>query len=226
MYTANKTFYEWSDGLFVSEAAAEAFTVTHIAQAIMHSDSPPPYLQLECPIRPLIQTHGVKKKGRFKARTSGNSRLDIAVFNATHQLKFAVEVKCTCAWDKDTYLGDVRRLKNLFTYFHKRHEQTALQAGLFAMFLHVKSKESEEVAKDNLIARRNDWKIKIKDYCDKYKEENIALSFSDTSKMHIVGDGEDMATSFSLYFKTSTEFWLNAERAFASETKERDAFLA
>lgn len=174
IHNANKTFTTWTDGLFVSEAAAEPFTVAVVAQHIMKHVNKPPFLRLEALVGELKDLSNRSHPGRPSSHIGNNSRIDIAVLNTEKQLKFAIEAKCSQAW-VNTYYDDLNRLIKLKKEFGKHHNGTALQAGILAMFVSSCSKNGYDEAKVNLEKHLEDWGDRIKVFMDKNDSADISL---------------------------------------------------
>jgi len=161
IHTANKNIDDWSGGYnFLTDAAAEGFMVTHIAQAIKIHNNPPPFLLLEPLVKNLKEVAGRPFPGRPSAVLRRLARVDLAVLNRDRQLKYVIEAKCS-AWS-DAYTRDLRRLIKMLKGFNKSHQATAMQAGIFAMFVHSYDKRGAESAKQNLENKLNEWENNIK----------------------------------------------------------------
>ena len=188
IHKANKTLCTWSGGMFVSEAAAEGFMVTYMAQEIMKLKSPPAYLQLEPSIQRLKDESGAAFPGRPCARTTGLARVDLAILNSQWDMKFAIEAKCGYAWS-EAYDADMKRLVKLQREFSKYKDETSMQAGIFAVFVHSYSKYGRKETGKNIITKLDAWRDKMENY--KSEKNGINVTCHQSALRYYEWAGED-----------------------------------
>lgn len=197
IYNANKNLETWSKGYFLSDAAAEGFMVTHMAQEIMRHKKRPPYLLLEPSIQCLKDESGRPHPGRPCARTYGLARVDLSVMNSAQQLKFAIEAKCSYAWTS-AYDEDMKRLIKMQRSFSKWDERTAMQAGIFAMFVHSYSIHGEEEAMQNLEKKFEKWENRLGKLQEKLDNITIYCRRSTCKKHTWRGEDDEVHCASSL----------------------------
>ncbi len=203
IHTANMTLTKWTSDAFLSELAAEGFMVTYIMQEIMNLDSPPPFIRPEARISELKCFSGKAHKGPACDRTGGTGRVDIATFNSKNQLKFVIEAKCSYAW-QESYIDDMKRLIKMQREFSKNHDATAMQAGIFAAFVHTYSTRGLERAEEQLESRLDDWEEKL--FASKGRRDDVKIY---CSRSHIdpcifyADDSIHMATSLCAVVKSA-----------------------
>ena len=171
---ANNNIDKWSGGCyFLTDAAAEGFMVTHIARAIkMYHNNPPPFLLVEPLVKKLKEDSGRSQYlGRPIAALNKLKRVDLAILNNAWQLKYVIEAKCS-AWSDYACTRDLTRLIKMQNDFSKKYKETAMQAGIFAMFVHSYSKNGIKDAKKNLKDKLADWENRINNFISENYQNN------------------------------------------------------
>lgn len=197
---ATKDYLEWSDGTFLNECAGESYMVACMAQAVMKTPSPPPYLCLEY----CLSTLKDDWDKRLPSCLKGSGRLDMALLNKDKQLKFAIEAKCSTAW-ADNYADDIKRLMHLCRKLRKTSTDGALQACIFITSVYSYSISSMEKARKQLNEKISDWESYINDirlnYQKQYGEIYTCFSIFPNYNVNETSDLAQISTSLCCIIK-------------------------
>ena len=142
---ATKDYLAWSDGTFLNECAGESYMVACMAQTVMKTSSPPPYLCLEYCLSALTKDWDKRLPDCLK----GSGRFDMTLLNKDKQLKFVIEAKCSTAW-ADNYIDDITRLMHICRKLRKTSTDGALQACIFIASVYSYSNSGLKKAKKQL----------------------------------------------------------------------------
>lgn len=199
-FKATKNYLEWSGGIFLDECAGESFMVACMAQAVMKTSSPPPYLCLEY----CLSTLKDDLDRRLPDCLKGSGRVDMAILNREKQLKFVIEAKCHTDWTK-YYNDDIERLMHLHRKLRQTLTDGALQACIFIASISSYSNDGIKNAKDNLNKKISDWKSYINDIRLSYQKKygDISIYFNTYPKFNIKenNDYAKVATSLCCIIK-------------------------
>jgi hypothetical protein len=170
IHTANKNIDAWSGGYnFLTDAAAEGFMVTHIAQEIKTHKKVPPFLLVEPLVKRLREYCDRPPVGRPIPEISKLARVDLAILNRTWELRYVIEAKCCYGWS-GAYTRDLRRLMKM------KKDFSTMKAGIFAMFVHSHSINGAENAEQNLKKLLGDWENNIRN--DINNRHRVDFSYS------------------------------------------------
>ena len=203
-YKATKDYLEWSGGTFLNECAGESYMVASMAQAVMKTSSPPPYLCLEYCLSTLKDDLSQPIIGRLPDHLRGSGRIDMAILNREKQLKFAIEAKCSTAW-ADNYGNDIERLIHLCRKLRKTSTAGALQACIFIASAYSYSTNGLEKAKKQLDKNISNWETNIFDISTYYQNNygNIFIEFNVNKNFNIkeISNLTKVSTSFCCIIK-------------------------
>lgn len=192
---ATKDYLAWSDGTFLNECAGESYMVACMAQTVMKTSSPPPYLCLEYCLSALTKDWDKRLPDCLK----GSGRFDMTLLNKDKQLKFVIEAKCSTAW-ADNYIDDITRLMHICRKLRKTSTDGALQACIFIASVYSYSNSGLKKAKKQLNEKISAWKSYISDirldYQKRYGE--ISTYFSVYPKYNVTETSDLAQVSTSL----------------------------
>lgn len=195
-FKATEDYLKWSGGTFLDECAGEGFMVASMAQAVMKTSSPPPYLCLEYCLSTLKDDLNQPIIGRLPDRLKGSGRIDMAILNREKQLKFAIEAKCCTSWTEN-YCNDLERLMILRKKLRQTSTYGSLQSCIFIAFVSSYSISGLKKAKENLNDKISDWKDNMH-LCYQKKYGEISISFNTSTKLNILETNEYAKVATSL----------------------------
>ena len=197
---ATKDYLAWSDGTFLNECAGESYMVACMAQTVMKTSSPPPYLCLEYCLSALTKDWDKRLPDCLK----GSGRFDMTLLNKDKQLKFVIEAKCSTAW-ADNYIDDITRLMHICRKLRKTSTAGALQACIFIASAYSYSTNGLEKAKKQLDKNISNLETNISDISTYYQNNygNIFIEFNVNKNFNIkeMSNLTKVSTSFCCIIK-------------------------
>lgn len=137
---ANKTYEDWSRGLWVGDAGIEGFVVGSIAHEIMaacKNETRPWSLTMETAFSEVRDlANGLSVCGRTPKIEKGKPRVDMALYNANNEAVTVIEVKRY--WRKAECCKDIERLKSLLKRYGKNNGGK-LKFGIFTLQMTIAS---------------------------------------------------------------------------------------
>ena len=193
-YRAAAEYYDYSK-TFLTKCAGESYMVACMAQTVMKTSSPPPYLCLEYCLSALTKNWDKRLPDCLK----GSGRLDMTLLNKDKQLKFVIEAKCSTAW-ADNYIDDITRLMHICRKLRKTSTDGALQACIFIASVYSYSNSGLKKAKKQLNEKISAWKSYISDIRLDYQKIHgeISTYFSVYPKYNVTETSDLAQVSTSL----------------------------
>ena len=147
-HEANKTYMEWSKGLWLNDSGAECLLVCEIAKRLYRAQSGTERLWLELSFGNILDI----LKVRNPRGINESQRADITLINRDRLPKFIIEVKRT--GDKSSMKGDLDKIRSLV-------QNCSLTRGFLAVFM------THRVAYINMKSIIEDRTEFVKNYGDK-----------------------------------------------------------